>query len=120
MRFIASILLLVIGLLTMQPLVAGTCRKMKTESCCKKKAETKSCCAKKDKNTCKKEKAQGKCCGDGICTACACCLLATVEKAGFAFTSPAQENALLFMQGKNALTGHLNTLFQPPEFLAAA
>lgn len=119
MRLIASILLLVMSLLTVQPLVATTCRKMQTESCCKK-TETKSCCAKKAKDTCKKEKSEGKCCGDGICTACACCLVATIEKAGFAFTSSAEIKSLLFVQDKNALAGHLNSPFQPPELLTAA
>ncbi|HWY39146.1 MAG TPA: hypothetical protein VNY73_11340 [Bacteroidia bacterium] len=116
MRVLSFILLFVISLLTVQPVVAVTCLKAKTESCCKKETK-KSCCTKKDKRSCKKEKEQGNCCCCNICMACACCLIATMETSSVTFTSQVKKNNLAHTQNRNALAGFLSSPFQPPEII---
>ena len=119
MRSVAYILLFVISFLTVQPLVAASCKKAKTENCCSKKA--KSCCSKKEKGSCKKEKEEGGCCSKGVCGSCmtcACCLIATLEKASDWFVSETMNKDLINTLNKNAHQGFLPSPFQPPEHLA--
>jgi hypothetical protein len=117
MRAIASILVLWLSLLTVQPVIAEVCIRMQPESCCNDR------CAKENMPCKSDDEESGKCCMSGVCnpcSICSCCFGATIEKENFRFIPNIQQSGRIVSNQEEALQGFLSSPFQPPEFFDGA